>query len=215
MPNPKDLSLEFKKGERFGKLTYTGKHCKGNHGKAIGYFDCDCGNKNVPIYLSAIKGGYRKTCGCLQMNKQCIPSKSRNKLYSTWRGMKRRCLDKTSKHYHNYGGRGITICDEWLDKFDNFADWAMQNGWEYNLTLERKDVNGDYCPENCTWATVKEQHRNKRNNIFYTYDGRTQCLNDWLEETGVSRGTYYSRIKSGKTSFEELFAKPYKKSIKE
>lgn len=213
MPNRRDLSVEFHKGERFGKLIYTGEHFKGEHGKAVGYFDCDCGKKNIPIYLSAVKGGYRKTCGCLQMNKQCIPSQQRNKLYSIWRGMKRRCLDPEYKHYHNYGGRGISVCDEWIEDFDKFADWAIESGWKDGLTLERNNVNGNYCPENCSWKTMKEQHINRRDNVLYTYNGKTQCLDDWLKETGVNRQTYYSRIKAGKTSFEELFAKPYKKTI--
>lgn len=213
MERSKDLCAEFAKGDRIWKLVYTGEHFKGEHGKAVGYFDCDCGNKNVPIHLSAIKCGYRKTCGCLRMNKQCISSHDRNKLYNTWRGMKRRCLDSSCKHYHNYGGRGIAICQEWLDDFDNFVDWALLSGWKEGLTLEREDVDGNYCPENCSWKTMKEQHRNRRDNVVYTYNGKTQCLSDWLEETGVSRQTYYSRLRAGKTSFEELFAKRYQKSL--
>ena len=200
----KDLSAEFKKGDRYGKLTYTGIHFKGNHGKAVGYFDCDCGNKNVPVYLSAVKGGCRKTCGCLQMNKQCIPSKDRLKLYNTWRGMKRRCLDESCMHYKNYGGRGIIICEEWM-VFDNFVDWAISSGWKATLTLERVDNDGNYCPENCTWKTMKEQRRNTRQNVYYTYNGVTKCIQEWLEERNVKRSTYNARKKRGVTEFEELF----------
>lgn len=205
-----DLLKEFNKGDKIGHLTYTGRYFKGERGRKIGYFDCDCGNKNVPIQLKAVKGGYRKTCGCLRLNKQCMGTKERNKLYNTWRGMKRRCLDPNFKHYHNYGGRGITICSEWLESFDNFVDWAVKSGWKMELTIERVDNGGDYCPENCEWKTMSEQLRNRRNNKMYTHDGKTQCLEDWLEEKKIKRTTYYGRIRSGKTTFEELFA-PVKK----
>ena len=213
MTGKSDLTKEFRKGDRIGKLVYTGEYFKGEHGKIVGYFDCDCGKKHVPIYLSAIKGGYRKTCGCLIMNRQNLNAKERSKLYSTWRGMKRRCLDVSCKHYRNYGGRGIKICKEWINDFDCFADWAVKSGWNMKLTLERNDVNGNYCPENCSWKTLSEQHRNKRNNVKYTYNGETKCLTDWLEEYGVNRQTYYSRIKAGKTKFEELFAPRYKDKL--
>lgn len=210
----KKLFDEFEKGYRIGKIVYTGKGYKGEHGRAIGLFDCDCGKKDVPIELRAVKGGYRKTCGCLIKNNQNIKPELRNKLYNIWRGMKRRCLEKESPHYKNYGGRGITICNNWIEDFDSFADWALSVGWKEELTLDRIDVNGNYEPNNCRWVTMKEQQGNKRSNVVYTYQGTTKCLEEWLDIYGINRQTYYSRLKSGKTDFEELFAPRHKKKIK-
>lgn len=117
-------------------------------------------------------------------NRYGIPSADYERLYNVWKNMRARCCDETDKSYHNYGGRGIGVCAEWLSSFHAFVDWTVKSGWEPGLTLERNDVNGDYSPENCRWATKKEQARNVRKNIRITIEGETKCLMEWCEIFG-------------------------------
>ena len=108
-------------------------------------------------------------------------------LYSKYGAMKSRCLRKSHAKYKDYGGRGITICDEWLDKdtgFDAFADWALSHGYQDDLSIDRIDVDGNYCPENCRWATNKEQARNKQNTIWVDYHGERVTLAKLCEDKG-------------------------------
>lgn len=128
------------------------------------------------------------------------------RLYAIWHGMKGRCYNKSHTHYNKYGGRGITICDEWLNSFQAFCDWAIQNGYSDNLTLDRKDTNGNYEPSNCRWATRKEQLNNRRNNIVITYNEKTQTLSQWSEELGIDYHKLLMRIKHG-WSAERAFRK--------
>lgn len=115
-------------------------------------------------------------------------------LWSKWNGMKRRCLSEEGPRYKDYGGRGIKIYQPWLDSFDNFADWALTHGYEDGLTIERIDVNGDYCPENCKWITLVEQRFNTRNTIWVDYRGRHIQLAKLCMEKGKSYDTIHNRI---------------------
>jgi hypothetical protein len=110
--------------------------------------------------------------------------------------MKKRCLLSTNQAYANYGGRGIIICDEWLD-FKKFYEWAMANGYLDHLTIERKDSNKGYTPDNCRWATQKEQNNNTQRNHFITHNGRTLTLTAWAESLGIRVGTLWQRLKNG------------------
>lgn len=131
---------------------------------------CDCGNERVVLQAS-LRSGKSKSCGCL--NKEMVGNLHRthgltnksNGLYSIWSGMKRRCYYKKSPDYPDYGGRGITVCHEWKEDFQAFYDWSMANGYKKGLSIERKDVNGDYCPENCCWISLIDQAKNKRNTM--------------------------------------------------
>ncbi len=114
-----------------------------------------------------------------------------------YHGMKKRCLNANSKRYKDYGGRGITICEEWLKGFDYFADWAYSHGYEQGLTIERKNVNGDYCPENCEWITRADQAYNKRESIIVTYHGESKDLMLWCKELGLKYDTIHHRITHG------------------
>ena len=120
------------------------------------------------------------------------------RLYSIWNGMKTRCTNPKSPSYKNYGGRGITICTEWLN-FMNFYNWATQNGYSDNLTINRKNNDGDYCKENCNWITMKEQQNNRSDNIVVTAWNETKNVGDWVVDTRckVSRDTLLYRIRVG------------------
>ena len=125
-------------------------------------------------------------------------------IYNSWSSMKDRCNNHNSQAYGNYGGRGISVCKEWNDSFENFLKWAIESGYNEGMTLDRIDNNKGYSPENCRWATKFQQGRNKRNNHLITYNGKTQCIAAWSEETGIRRDTLLYRINHFK-SIEDVF----------
>ena len=125
--------------------------------------------------------------------------------------MRARCYRKSARKYKDYGGRGITVCDEWKDNYESFRDWAMANGYADNLTLDRKDTNRNYEPDNCRWVTNQEQQYNKRTNVNYTCFGKTQCLAAWSEETGICCKTLQKRIDKG-WDLERVFSEPPRKT---
>lgn len=123
-------------------------------------------------------------------------SAENRRMYDIWNGMRKRCRNENCVRYKDYGGRGIDFCKEW-ENFDNFVEWAKVNGYESTLTLDRIDNDGDYTPENCRWATVKAQNRNKRTCVMVEYKGETKSLVDWCEELGLPYYTIQKRIKKG------------------
>jgi hypothetical protein len=118
------------------------------------------------------------------------------RVYKTWAGMMSRCYNSNETAYCHYGARGIKVCDEWHDSV-LFMNWALNHGYADSLTIERINNDGDYCPENCRWATIQEQARNKRTNHYITIGGITKLLCDWAKESGVDYTTIIQRIKLG------------------
>lgn len=133
--------------------------------------------------------------------------KSRTKIYQIWLAMRQRCYHLTNKQYKYYGGRGIKVCDKWK-KFENF--FADMGERPEGLSLDRIDNNGNYCPENCRWATRKEQSRNTGRNIRITLNGKTKVLKDWAKDTGINYYTLRGRLRKG-WSIHELFLEPQRK----
>lgn len=119
------------------------------------------------------------------------------RLYNIWCHMRSRCYRKSGDKYNYYGGRGIKVCDEWLSNFKIFYTWAMQNGYDENLTIDRIDPNGDYCPKNCRWVSHKEQCNNRRSNVVVVIDGISHNIREWSEITGIKYHTIYMRHKRG------------------
>ena len=136
------------------------------------------------------------------------PKKDNQRLWYIYHGMKTRCLNSNCRRYKDYGGRGIKVCEEWLNGFDNFADWAKQNGYIDGLTIERKNVDGNYEPENCKWITLEQQARNKRETIRVVYGGEEKPLISWCEELGLSYDTMHDRIMKRKWTIEKAFETP-------
>ena len=154
------------------------------------------------------------SCGCkkknqiTKMNIENITHGQRNsRLYKIWCGMKYRCNKPNYDEYQHYGGRGIVVCQEWNNNFSIFYSWAVSNGYDENLTIDRIDVNGNYEPDNCRWTTMKIQENNKRNNIVLFFDGKEQTISQWSEDLGINRETIYHRLKSGWT-IKDTLTKP-------
>lgn len=131
---------------------------------------------------------------------------SHTRLHTIWHSMYCRCYYSSTNQYKNYGGKGIKVCEEWkhIDGFINFYNWAINNGYNEDLTLDRIDNEKDYCPENCRWATSKFQSNHKTNNKFYTFNGKTQTSKQWCDEYGISQTTLNDRLKRGWTLEQAL-----------
>lgn len=186
-------------GQRFGRLTVLKRaddliQPSGQH-KTQWLCKCDCGNV-LTVQGNNLKNGHTKSCGCYLTDNpsHAKHNKCSTRLYKCWKHIKQRCYDKKAKGYADYGGREITVCDEWLHDFQAFYDWAMTNGYKDDLTIDRIDNNKGYSPDNCRWATKKEQANNKRNNHLITYNGKTQTLAQWADELHTNYKKLYSRI---------------------
>lgn len=130
----------------------------------------------------------------------------KKRLYSIWHNMKSRCYYTHAEKYKYYGGRGITVCDEWRDDFNAFYNWAINNGYKDDLTLDRIDSNGNYEPKNCRWATIAEQNNNSKKNNYIAYNGETKTAAQWAREYGIEPHLFNTRIRRG-WSFERACKK--------
>lgn len=198
-------------GQRFGRLTVIGIDDRGTKGKTYWMCKCDCGAVKS-VRSDSLRSGAIKSCGCLKREQdksnlaRDTHGMSKTRLYQEWQGMKDRCFNKNNARWERYGGRGITVCEEWRNDFQSFCDWATANGYRDDLTLDRIDNDGNYCPENCRWATQRQQSRNRRTNIDVTIGNSTRTLMEWCEIFGLEYKTVYARYKrNGDCTLEGLF----------
>ena len=136
-----------------------------------------------------------------------IARERRSRIYTAWNNMRQRCFNKSRRDYVWYGARGITVCPEWVNSFPNFLKWALENGYDDHLTLDRIETNGHYCPENCRWASRKDQANNRRSSRYLTMGGRTQSLQQWADELNVDKCTIWRRLANG-WSVERALTEP-------
>lgn len=136
-----------------------------------------------------------------------------SRLYHAWSAMKQRCSNPNNRKYDSYGGRGITVCDEWANSYLAFKKWAIENGYSDCLTIDRIDNEKGYSPDNCRWITNKDQQRNKRNNRLVTINGETKTLAEWSEISGIGHGVLWQRLFNHGWSYEKALTTPVKHTI--
>lgn len=197
--------IVVKEGDQYGRLTVIREDEKRGQYR---YFlcRCDCG-KVTSVRLSSLRNATIVSCGCYGVEAlrraNTKHGMSNSLIYRVHHSMKNRCLNKNDRNYKNYGGRGIKICDEWLN-FESFYEWSQKSGYKKGLTIERINVNQDYCPENCEWIPLSKQNRNTRSNIRVNFDGKIQILSDWAKETGINFYTLRNRLNYNWTIEESL-----------
>lgn len=159
--------------------------------------ECRCGTVAV-LWQSSLRAGTTTSCGCFNRERHTSHGWTGSRLYACWQSMRSRTEVPGDTSWHNYGGRGITVCEEWK-KFEPFRDWALSNGYADHLTIDRIDNNGNYEPGNCRWATGKTQARNTRRSCLLTAFGETKTLVEWHEDSRcvVCLNTLYGRIWKG------------------
>lgn len=187
-------------GKRYNRLTVIAVNGKDKNGHPLWECCCDCGNTCF-VTGSRLRSGNTGSCGCLHSEqlteRNTKHGKSGSHIYKIYKDMKSRCQNTKNKEYKNYGDRGIKVCNEWLVEsgFENFYKWAMENGYKEDLTIDRIDVNGNYEPGNCRWATQKEQQNNKRNNHKIELNGEIHTIAEWSEITGIKQSMIEARLR--------------------
>ena len=202
----RNKELRGLEGSTYNSLTalkYVGKR----DGKTYYLFKCKCGNE-VERNMYQVKSGLFKSCGCAKY-KDCNYGRhnlSRTRLYNIHSGMINRCYNENVKTYKYYGAKGIKVCDEWLggdEGLFNFIEWANNNGYSDDLSIDRMDVNGNYEPSNCRWADFKTQMDNKTNRLYYTYNNETKTLSDWCDILNLKYNPVWKRISIYGYDFEK------------
>lgn len=194
------------KGKTFGLWTVLNEgepHTYGNKHRWMWDCICECGTLRAVSEQSLISGASR-SCGCINKNRMKNSAQwntthgmSDTRLYRIYKHIKNRCYREEDIRYDQYGGRGIKMCDEWLNSFESFYAWSMNNGYDESLSIDRIDLNGDYCPENCRWADDYTQANNKTNNRVYTYNDETHTLAEWARIYNINYKCLWRRLDRG------------------
>ena len=213
--------VKDKTGKRYGKLLVI--EFKGTvDGTSLWECECECGNRTV-VRSYNLTSGHTLSCGCVKRERSrhahTIHGKYGTRLYKIWRGMIQRCRDTNYPSYKYYGGRGIDVCRGWSD-FNAFEKWALDNGYDERAsrgvcTLDRKDNEKGYSPDNCRWVTYKKQMRNVRTNRLITYGGVTKTMVEWAETRGLSESTLHARLNKLGWSVERALNTPIGKNRRE
>ena len=208
----------YLEGQQFGRLTVKHFHGYTKNASKLWLCECECGNTTV-VSTHRLVSGHTKSCGCLHKDllklRLTTHGGTKDRLFNVWWDVKRRCEKEYDKNFNQYGGRNIQICDEWKD-YAVFRKWAINNGYdEYakygECTLDRIDVNGNYCPENCRWISMKEQRFNCQNTVYVEINGNKYTLLQLSEMYNLPRKILYGRIVQLKWPVEKALNTPYEK----
>lgn len=187
-------------GQRFGKLAVIEFAGMNHEGSAMWKCICDCG-KDTVVRGYTLRRGDTQSCGCFIGEAASVRNAThrmtKTRLYVCWKSMKSRCYYENDVAFERYGGRGIKVSKEWRDDFLAFREWALKNGYEDNLTLDRIDSNGNYEPNNCRWLTLAAQQSNRSDTIHLEFNGKNQTLTEWAHEIGISVAQLSKRLKNG------------------
>ena len=202
-------------GQKFGCLTVIRQGAR-KRNRITWHCICECG-KSVDVLSNSLLTGSTKSCGCYQRQRaaeaqwkhgEAVRSAPTARLYNIWTNMRVRCNCNTYRDYADYGGRGITVCQEWNESYDAFKSWALANGYSDDKTLDRRNNDLSYTPENCRWATILQQENNRRSNRYITCDGVTHTIAEWARIFNINYYTLYSRLKkfgfSSPSAIQEL-----------
>lgn len=216
---------KIKIGDKFSKLTVVDFVGVNKHRKRVWLCRCDCG-KMTSVTTGQLIGHHSTSCGCTRLQNSIKATKISNtkhgmkgtKEYKAWSEMKQRCINQNAQQYKNYGARGIKVCDRWLQSFENF--YADMGKAPDGFSIDRIDVNGDYCPENCRWADNETQQYNRRDTVKITFNGITENLMYWSKKTGLSTRTLYERLRCNKKikipwSIEKILTTPKRRKCHE
>lgn len=194
-------------GQKFGMLTVIRLHTAEN-GVIVWECLCDCGNKSF-VRGGNLRSGAVKSCGCVKhlapRNKE--HGESRSKLYRHWKSMIYRCSRPNNRAYKWYGGKGVRVCAEW-QTYDGFKKWVLETRPNETYTVERIDVNGDYCPDNCKWIPIEKQANNRTSCVMISYNGSTKNLTEWCKELGLDYKLVHNRMTKLGWSFEKAISTP-------
>ena len=182
-------------GQKFGRLTVKERVENAKDGRAQWLCECDCGGEHVTKGKYLLNGEC-KSCGCLSReNKERwktvnykhggVAKNQTERLYSIWCGMKTRTTNKNQLSHYSYHDKGVSVCEEWFSDYQCFKEWALNNGYSDELTIDRIDNDGDYCPENCRWITQFDQNRNTSRTIRMIVNGEIYCLKDCCKLLGI------------------------------
>ena len=186
-------------GQKFGKLTVIERaedYISPKNGREVQWrCKCDCGRECI-VRGHSLRNGHTTSCGCAIIEASTKHGMHGTRLYGIYRAMINRCYNKNLVQYHDYGARGIYVCDEWRGEngFINFMNWALANGYTDELTIDRKDNNGPYSPDNCRWVTMVIQANNRRSNVYVEYNGESHTISEWSMITGLNRDLIYDRL---------------------
>jgi hypothetical protein len=205
--------------KKFGDLIVISEHHRKN-----GVFWlclCICGRQTI-VRGNSLNYGSTKSCGCgskktaihnclSAAQKRILPFKNVRKLKDLYKNMRNRCCDPLNKRYKNYGGRGIKVCDEWLNDRIGFYKWASENGFDIGMSIERRDVNGNYEPSNCCFIPMLDQQKNTTRSKFLEWGGEKLTIAEWARKLGVKQRALQHRV-ARDWPLERIFNQPFRNS---